>query len=439
MQLKELFGVLYRRRVIIGMLMFLAAAISVITYIHTDKTFESTATLMINTDKGDIDLNDVMANSIIAKGKNVLGKVISQQRLDMTSQELEKKIKVETEVETQILKITVEDSNPQRAQSIANHISTIFQKEIQNILNVNNVKIVDLAKLPTKEKGPNLVLYIFCSLLMSLLCSIIVLVLLEYTANTIRVDEIKRYINTPIIGKIPNTSDLFSKRKVRELTGGLYQDMAEDIRVLNLKKQIKTILFTSPEYLEDQSDTIIHLASTLGQMNKKVLVIDCDFRNPKVHQNLNILNQEGLSNVLIGTLQYHEVIQYIRKFKITVITSGRLACNPLEVLSSNNMRQLLNNMEKIYDYIFLNAPPVTRFNDVLLMSEYVPSRIVIMSHNKTTYDMWNDARVKLENAKTEIVGIIVNNIPSGYFKRYKNELFHKPSREKEIIFRGKTI
>ena len=188
----------------------------------------------------------------------------------------------------------------------------------------------------------------------------------------------------------------------------------------------KTILVTSSGAGEGKTTNSINLAITFAQTGAKVLLIDADLRKPKVNKYLKTSNRNGLSNFLCGMAKFSEIIQEDREHNIQFITAGKIPPNPAELLSSERMKVLLEQLPSIYDYIIIDAPPVLVVTDATVMSPYVDGVVLVVRRNSSLHKDVSLAINQLKVAGAKICGFLLtntstdsNNGKGGYYYKYK--------------------
>lgn len=179
-------------------------------------------------------------------------------------------------------------------------------------------------------------------------------------------------------------------------------------------KGCKTIVITSAIPNEGKTTICLNLALSFAQTEAKVLVIDADLRKPKVHTYLNLDNNVGLTNVLAGL---DDISTAIKKHPsgFDYIPSGHTPPNPVELLSSTKMEELLEKLSQSYDYIFIDTPPVMIVTDAAALAKYATGVILVAKYMFTTRENLEKAISNLKFANANILGILLNS--SAYAKR----------------------
>ena len=185
----------------------------------------------------------------------------------------------------------------------------------------------------------------------------------------------------------------------------------------------KKIIITSASPGEGKTTTCLNLAIAFAQTGSKVLVIGADMRKPRAYRHLQIERKNGLSDVLCGLATLDQAIKHCAPQGIDCITSGQIPPNPMELLSSAKMGEILDELSKKYDYMFIDTPPVSMVADATALSKYVDGVIVIARQNYTIHETLERARDSLEFAEAKILGYVLNDVDIlsdryGAYKRY---------------------
>ncbi|ULM95696.1 Wzz/FepE/Etk N-terminal domain-containing protein [Peribacillus frigoritolerans] len=217
--IQDIFKTLKKRWKLIMLLTLIAALISgSISYFLLTPVYQSSTQILVNQKQSEnqLDSTQIRSNidmintySVIIKSPAILEKVIDELELDQSADQLSQKITINSQENSQVFSLTVQDSNPAKAVELANTVSSVFQKEIKDIMKVDNVSI--LAKAEVKENPtpvkPNPVYNIAIAVVVGLMAGIGLAFLLEYLDNTIKdEDDIERLLDLPLLGSIQKIS-----------------------------------------------------------------------------------------------------------------------------------------------------------------------------------------------------------------------------------------
>ena len=177
---------------------------------------------------------------------------------------------------------------------------------------------------------------------------------------------------------------------------------------------------------EGKSLTAVNIAYALSQLDKKVLLVDCDMRRPTLAEKLGLLKQPGLSNYLTRQCSLDEPTQPCElksgENAFHVITAGQNPPNPVELLSSARMKNALEAMRKVYDYVILDLPPVGEVSDALAITKETDGMLLVVRQNYCDRNVLTDAARQFEFINGKILGVVFNCTSEhggkGYYKRY---------------------
>jgi len=189
-----------------------------------------------------------------------------------------------------------------------------------------------------------------------------------------------------------------------------YRVLRTNIQYSGFDKPIKTIVVTSSGPMEGKTTTIVNLAVTFAQAGSKVLLIDSDLRKPRIHKLMNLSNKIGLTNYLTRHDEYENYIYTNVVQGLDVFTCGVIPPNPSELLSSNSMRQFIEEVKKVYDIILMDAPPVGSVTDASIISTYVDGTILVANSGRVQIEALLHAKELLQKVNANILGVVLNNL-----------------------------
>ncbi len=172
----------------------------------------------------------------------------------------------------------------------------------------------------------------------------------------------------------------------------------------------KVVLVTSSQQSEGKSITAINLAISYAQTERKVIIIDCDLRRPKLARLLQMSSPVGLSNVLMNSSLADSAIVPTGIENLDAITSGDIPPNPSELLSSAQMERFLAELKTKYDLIVLDTPPINMVIDAVALAPQTDGVLFVVRANQTERGAVAHAVEQLEYAKIKILGFVLNGV-----------------------------
>jgi len=215
--LREYFGIIKKRFWIIALITIVAASVSAgISFFVLQPVYQANSTIIVNTDNNEqsqmitgdqftVTQKLAVTYGEIIKSRTVLEPVINNLKLGSTFEELSEQITVSPVKDTQIIGISVQDTNPKKARDIANEIPKVFTGEAKRITKANNVEVIDKAIVPDSPIKPNKLMNVAIAAVLGVMIGLFVVFLIEYLDNKIKTpQDIEKHLGLPILGVIPN-------------------------------------------------------------------------------------------------------------------------------------------------------------------------------------------------------------------------------------------
>lgn len=187
----------------------------------------------------------------------------------------------------------------------------------------------------------------------------------------------------------------------------------------------KVLMVTSALQSEGKSITALNLAIALGQTDKKVLIIDCDLRRPRMARLMNINAPAGLSNLLIDLNQLDVAVVSSEEYGIDMILAGDIPPNPAELLSSGRMQKLLTMLRERYDYVIIDSPPVDLVVDAVALSRQCDGVLFVVRADQSERGAVIYGMEQLEYAGANVIGFVFNGATSETARGYGKYRYRK--------------
>lgn len=182
------------------------------------------------------------------------------------------------------------------------------------------------------------------------------------------------------------------------------QKLIVNLEYANIDQKYKVIQFTSSMQAEGKTTLISNVAYLLAQRGKKVLMVDLDLRRPKINRIFSVINKLGLTDYLLGKIEKKDLIQHSED-KVDFIISGEKTTSVVQVLQSQKLQDLFNELKQEYDYILLDTPPVIVVSDALLVNKVADGIIFVVAHGLGRKSMVKEAISSLTRNNVPIIGI----------------------------------
>lgn len=436
--IKDLFFILRKRLEMIILLILISILITgIFSFLILKPKYEASTTLMAgkpsgNQFQGGREYDDLMINeklvhtyATLIRSKDVSENVITNLGLGISFKKFSKKINVDLVENTEIIKIMVIDKNPNTAAEIANETADVFIDSVREFMDIESIQIIDRAEIPDKPIRPRPILNMAIGGVLGIMIGVFTTFILEYLDQSIKTPEdVEKYLKLSNLGAIPKVDskeiNLISLVDPKSPITEAFRTLRTNIQFSNIDKDLQTLVITSSTRSEGKSTIATNIAGTIAQDNKRVLLIDCDLRKPRIHRIARVINTEGLTNILAGENTMDEVsFMYQRLENLHMLTTGPIPPNPSELLGSKKMKGFIEEIKKEYDIIILDCPPVGIVTDAAILSNIVDGVILVAAVAETNIDDVVRTKELLDKANANIIGTVLNKVPIGGRSQYK--------------------
>lgn len=373
-----------------------------------------------------IDAQITEINKKIADLNNRLTQLPETQRLYL---QLYRDVKVNTELYTSLL-------------------NSYQQLKIANAGEIGNVRIIDTAVEPVKPIKPKKLIVLVLSIFVGGFIGVLIALLRNMMRSGVNDStQIENELDLPVYATVPRSpiqetrmSILKKKKSIPILAVKSSDDIAiESLRSIrtaihfaltSAKNNIIMIAGPSPEVGKSFIST--NLATIFAQGNKRVLLIDADMRRGYMHKYFDVDVKPGLSELLSGQADLTQVLHKTQVANLDVITRGKSPTNPSEILSSNQFKELLEQLQSQYDHIIIDTPPVLAVTDGIIISQYTGVNLIVARYAKSQMKELELTVNRFEQAGVKVNGFILNDIQrasAGYGYGYNYAYAFKAQKE----------
>ncbi|ACS99032.1 CpsD/CapB family tyrosine-protein kinase [Paenibacillus sp. JDR-2] len=187
-----------------------------------------------------------------------------------------------------------------------------------------------------------------------------------------------------------------------------YRTLRTNLQYAETDRPLQLLMVTSAGPEEGKSTTILNLAVTYAQMERRTILVDADLRKPTSHYNFGLSNRTGLSHVLSGQADLSEVIKETRIKGLDVLPSGPVPPNPSELLGSSRMEELLGKLREQYDMVLIDTPPVLAVADAQVVANKCDGVLLVVNARTGKKQHAIKAKNALKFVQARIVGIALN-------------------------------
>lgn len=355
---------------------------------------------------------------------------------EIETESLRKCIELSTVTDTSAVKVIATAKNPEIAASICNNLTSIAPEYVAKAVGVGSINTIDKAKVYETPVAPNVIKNTLLGMAAALLIVVTIILITDYFDNTVKdVALLEKKYKKAIIGEIQefaaerndkSSKDNYSKLTDKDIPFYIverYKSIRTNVNFSLATSDKKIFAVSSANPSEGKSIISANIAIALAQGGNKALLIDADMRKAVQHKIFEIKNKKGLSTAISKMNKLDECIQKNVMENLDVMTSGPLPPNPSELLASENMLAILDELNKKYQIIIIDTPPVNVVTDAMELAKCVSGIVVVLRYGRTTTEDIEAVVKKMDFSKVNMLGFILNGIKnkrSGrYYSKYK--------------------
>ena len=295
--------------------------------------------------------------------------------------------------------------------------------------------VVEPAVTSADPVSPRVLLNTLLAAVLGLLVAIGIAFLAEYLDDSIRdPDTVQAVTGLSTLGTIARMNGERSRNEIYRLAPLLYprSSAAEAYRTLrtniefaSVDAPIRTLLVTSAMPGEGKTITAANLAIVFAQAGRRVLLVDADLRKPGAHLAFNLPNESGLTTMLRSDdVGLASLVQSTEVANLLVLTSGPLPPNPAELMGSQRMRAVVDQLKADTDLVIVDSPPLQAVTDAAILGSFLDGTLLVIDASRSHRRSVRAGREAIDRAGANLLGVVLNRIPArghagyGYYGGY---------------------
>lgn len=345
-------------------------------------------------------------------------------------------LSISSVTDTSAVKINATTKNAEVAAAICNDLTKVAPQYVEDAVGVGSINTIDTAQVYYTPVAPNTPKNTMIGGAAGLMLIMMIIFLLDFFDNTIKdSDALANKYKKAIIGEIQQFGE--SKKKSSDEDGHAkltdkdipffivesYKSIRTNVTFALSTFEKKIFAVSSANPGDGKSTTSANIAIAMAQSGSKVLLIDADMRKSVQHKIFGIKNKKGLSSAVSKMSSLEDCIQKNVMENLDILTAGPIPPNPSELLASEQMTAILNELSEKYAVIIIDTPPVNVVTDAMELAKNISGIIMVVRYAATTDEDLAAAYKKIEFAQMNLLGFIVNSIKhkhhGGYYSKYK--------------------
>jgi capsular exopolysaccharide synthesis family protein len=421
----------YWRSLVACLLAGVAAA--VVLTVATPRTYQSSMTFFVATvASANANNNQLQADEFAQRRINsYLGvinsellarRVITDTGLDLAPDDIIAMITSSVDPDTVLMKVTITDGSPDRSLLIANSIANNFDGVIGEVENREKGAGVQLRVISGPTLNPDPVTpRTGLNLGLGLLLGIGLGVAQALTRDRIDTsfhsrEQLARVTGVPVLAMLQQQSGskgtpILLPRVGRSRLAESLRHLRTNLRFVDAASPVRVLVVTSSVESEGKSTISANLAQSFAEAGRRVLLIDGDLRRPRLETYLDLEGSAGLTSVLIGEAELHDVTQEWGSDGLEVLASGPIPPNPNELLGGPVMEQLLLKAREDYEMVIIDTPPVLPVADALIVAAIADGAILVVRNGRTTGEQVSRSLEMLQSASARVLGTVLSMSP----------------------------
>ncbi|BAC91726.1 GumC family protein [Gloeobacter violaceus] len=347
----------------------------------------------------------------------------------------------------------VRDSNL-ASNSLNRLLERLQELRIQAAQELSPWRVIEPAAIPEKPIWPKPLLTLGGGALLGLVFGLGIASLLESVDDRVKsISQAKELLNLPLLGAIPFTEEedlqassqpQFSKERQKpdlpksslekSMLREAFRSLLTNLRFLSSDRKLKVFVVSSSMPGEGKSTVATNLAKVVGGLNRKALLVDADLRRPTVSNKLELSNGPGLSTVLAGEMHWSNCVNQIDE-NVHVLTSGPLPPDPVALLDSLRMKELVKQWGERYDLVIIDSPPMIGLADATILTKCADGLVFVIGLEVARRGGVLSALERLRSASLVPVGFVANGVRKeaegrSYYTQHYYHYYGQPTPDK---------
>ena len=333
----------------------------------------------------------------------------------------------------------------QYRQMYAALLTSFEQVRVAESSSISTLVVVESAAVPERPIRPRTVMNTILAALIGLLFALGIAMLMDSLDDTLNPNDVTDDLGLPVLGVIAHhrasNGIPVAADSPRSPVSEAYRSLRTNIQFASVDRPIRSLVITSPSPEDGKSTVAVNLAIALAQGGRKTILVEADLRRPQVHKKLGLPNRTGLSTMFVQPLvELNGAEQATEIPNLSAITSGDLPPNPSELLSSNKMQDIIDQVQDRFDFLLIDTPPILAVTDAVALAARVDGIVLVVKPGITKLAACKLAIEQLRRLGANILGVVLNDIEVtrsrykyGYYRGYYHTYHSHHQNERDTL------
>jgi non-specific protein-tyrosine kinase len=335
------------------------------------------------------------------------------------------KLKGSTQNQTEIDRL--DTALAQYRQTYASLLQSYEQVRVAEAGSTSNVVQIEPATVPERPIRPRTLMNTSLAGIIGMIIAAGVILLIEALDDTIRgPDDIARVLKIPVLGLIirHETSDgnLVSLVQPRSPVSESFRSLRTNLQFASVDTPLHVLLITSPSPSDGKTTIAANLGIVMAQGGRQVVMVDADMRRPRIHKMFDIPNRVGLSGMFVQTkIKLDGSLQKTSTEGLMALPAGELPPNPAELLGSEKLIDIFNQIGQQADMVIIDSPPLMAVTDSAVLAHRVDGVLLVIKPGTTKTVAAKQAVEQLQRVGANVLGVVLNEVD---FSRSRYAYYH---------------
>ena len=329
-----------------------------------------------------------------------------------------------------------------RAQNVADRVYTLLLEKYHEVrvaeaMRLSSARLVESAVVPEFPVKPRKKLNIALACIFGLILGIMLASLVEYLDDTIKdPDEINELVGAALLGTVPRLSEddpmLVTRAEPKSALIEAFQTIHANLNFASVDQAVNSLVITAARAEEGKTFVAANLALTMARQGKQVIVVDADLRRPTLHKRFGIDNAEGLTTILASGRSIEEVLVTSEVEGLQILPSGPIPPNPVELLASDKMMKLCQELSNKADLVLYDTPPIVMVSDAPTLAAQSDGVLLVIEQGGTSKRLVTEVRDILTRAHARTIGVVLNKVTrqaGHYYYSYYYSYYYQSEEE----------